>query len=111
MTLNRDKAHEVTDDGLVIGDSAHLVSGSSVPTLAMPSPSGPTVYFQDNGSVWTWTGTVWQLTSAGKNFSYRKILAGTVVGIVDEQQMIVSQEIEIQDTGELEVFGEMVVIV
>lgn len=110
MAFLRGKAFEVTDDGLLIGDVSHLVAGSLAPTTAMPSPTGATLYLQSDGSVWTWNGSAWVQFLPGRNFSYRKLIAGQFLSIPFEQQMVVSQEIEIEDTAELEVLGEMAVI-
>ncbi len=44
------------------------------------------------------------------NFSYRIVQSGVIRLIPLEQQMLSYQEIEIQDTGELEIEGEVVII-
>lgn len=56
--FQRDKAHEVSDDGLVITDGPHIVGGPLDPRTAMPSPAGPTYYTQTTtGTVWRWVGS------------------------------------------------------
>jgi len=49
--------------------------------------------------------------ASGGHYSWRKVVAGAVVSIPFEQQMVSYQEIEIADTGELIIEGEVVIIV
>jgi hypothetical protein len=51
-----------------------------------------------------------ETTVQSKNFSYRRINAGLSVNIPYEQQMIEYQEINIEETGELDIEGEVVII-
>jgi len=45
------------------------------------------------------------------NFSYRIVQSGLVRTVPFEQQMVVYQEVSIEDTGELEIDGEVVIVV
>jgi hypothetical protein len=47
---------------------------------------------------------------SGSNFSYREVLAATSVTIPSEQQMLTYQELAIQDTGELIIEGELILL-
>lgn len=105
MGYERDDAFEV-ENGVVLNDTSHLTSGVQPPTVAYPSPPAFAVYFQSNGVFWAWNGVSW--IQVGLNFSYRRVASGIVLTIPEEQQMIISQEIFIEDTAELEIFGELV---
>lgn len=43
-------------------------------------------------------------------YSWRRVLAGAKVRVPEEQQMLVYQDMEIEDTGELIIEGEVVII-
>jgi hypothetical protein len=45
-----------------------------------------------------------------ENFSYRDIIPTKIVFIPFEQQMISYQEVAIQDTGEIDIEGELVIL-
>jgi hypothetical protein len=47
---------------------------------------------------------------ASSNFSFRDVLPTSTVIIPQEQQMLSYQEVSIQDTGELAIEGELVIL-
>ena len=49
--------------------------------------------------------------SVAPHFSFRKILSGVTVTVPEEEQMIEYQEICIANTGELNIEGEVVIII
>lgn len=55
-------------------------------------------------------GPVFISTVIVKNFSYRQITPDLLVSIPVEQQMLSYQDVTIEDTGELEILGELVII-
>jgi hypothetical protein len=56
------------------------------------------------------TGTFFlSSTGGGGFFNYRIIKAATIVLVPEEQLMVGYQSIEIEDTGELDVEGEVVI--
>lgn len=61
MAFNRDKAHEISDDGLLVTDGPHFVGDSDHPRVAFPAPSGLTYYYQTStGTTWRWVIDHWE---------------------------------------------------
>jgi hypothetical protein len=104
MTYNRDKAHEVSDDGLLISDGPHVIGGSTAPTVALPAPTGDTLYVETStGRLWTWKGTgPWKIET---NFSYLRLAAGESARIQAGEQLLFSGDLVV--LGHLEVAGDL----
>jgi hypothetical protein len=74
--FNRNKAFEIPDDGLLLENGSHLISGSGVP---VHSVTGPTVYFRTNNTIYfnDGIGSGWVLQSAGTAETYQKYFVAT----------------------------------
>lgn len=95
MAYDRDSGFEVTDDGIVLENGTHIISGVGNPSSIVPT--NPTIYFQSNGAIWTHQGFGIWIRVGSLNFSFHKI--DQPVTIPNGQQMITQGTFEITPNG------------
>lgn len=56
MSYNADRAHDISDDGLILENGVHIISGSESPQ-GIVNPVRYTIYFRTNGDIWVHIGS------------------------------------------------------
>jgi len=104
LAFDRDKAFEVSEDGFLLENGVHIISGPDTPIALAINPTNPTVFLQTNGAIWYHTGAGSWARSGSLNFSFHKI--NGVVVIPDGQQMVTYGSFEVTPTGCFEIEDE-----
>lgn len=74
MSYDFNKAYVISEDGLILENGVHFISGSGVPVHVV---TNPTVYFRSNNDLYTndGTGSGWILYSgSGSSFDIDSVL-------------------------------------
>ncbi len=104
--FNRNKAFEIPDDGLLLENGSHLISGSGVP---VHSVTGPTVYLSSDNKIYfnDGIGSGWVLQSA-ENYQKYLIPTGETHTIPQGVSSVITGPLELE--GILELNGRLEVL-
>lgn len=109
MSFDFNKAYVVSDDGLILENGSHLISGSGVP---VHSVTNPTVYFRTNNTVYfnNGEGSGWVLQSGSTAENYQKyfVTSGDTYIIPEGISSVVTGPLAID--GILELNGRLEVL-
>lgn len=95
--FNRSKAFEIPDDGLLLENGIHIISGESEPSAIIVT--GPTIYMQLDGTIWKNDGIGSWSRVGSLNFAFRKV--DQSLTIPNNQQMLIQGEFIITENGSL----------
>lgn len=104
--FNRNKAFEIPDDGLLLENGSHLISGSGVP---VHSVTGPTVYLSSENKIYfnDGAGSGWVLQES-ENYQKYLVLSGTTYTIPQGISSVITGPLELE--GILELNGRLEVL-
>ena len=95
--FDRSKAFEIPDNGLLLENGIHIISGTSEPSAIVVT--GPTIYMQLDGTIWKNDGIGSWSRVGSLNFAFRKI--DQALTIPNNQQMLVLGEFIITENGSI----------
>lgn len=93
--FDRSKAHEIGDDGLLLENGIHIISGVDTPSAIVVT--NPTVYIQLDGTIWKNSGSASWSRVGSLNFAFRKV--DQALTIPDNQQMLIIGEFTVTENG------------
>lgn len=95
--FDRSKAFEIPDNGLLLENGIHIISGTSEPSAIIVT--GPTIYMQLDGTIWKNDGIGSWSRVGSLNFAFRKV--DQSLTIPNNQQMLVLGEFIITENGSI----------
>lgn len=93
--FDRSKAFEIPDNGLLLENGIHIISGTSEPSAIVVT--GPTIYMQLDGTIWKNDGIGSWSRVGSLNFAFRKV--DQALTIPDNQQMLIIGEFTVTENG------------
>lgn len=107
--FNKNRAYEISDDGLILENGVHIISGVDVP---IHSVSAPTIYFRNNREIYTndGAGSGWILEGSGNIYQKYFIASGETYTIPLTYSSVVTGYFEIDNTGIVDVEGRLEII-